>query len=149
AAGEDIFLKNTNGTRIIDAVRFGAQENGVATGRYPDGAPSFTRLAAPTPGTNNAPFRPKDIVINEIMFDPISGDSIDEYIELYNRSTNAINLGGWRIRDAVSYSIPANTILAAGAYLVIAKNAIHLRTNYAGLNTANCLGNYSGSLANS
>ncbi|HEY2952433.1 MAG TPA: lamin tail domain-containing protein, partial [Verrucomicrobiae bacterium] len=148
AAGEDIFLKNTNGTRIIDAVRFGAQENGVATGRYADGAPSFTRLARPTPGTNNAPFKTKDVVINEIMFDPVSGDSDDEYVELFNRSTNLVNLGGWRIRDAVSFTIPANTFLPAGGYLVIARNAARLRTNYAGLTAGNCLGNFSGSLAN-
>jgi len=79
----------------------------VPFGRYPDGASSFSRLATPTPGTNNAPFKPADVVINEIMFDPISSDSDDEYIELYNRGANAINIGGWHIRDAVSYNLPA------------------------------------------
>ena len=42
AAGETIFFKNKTGTRMIDAVRFGGQENGVATGRFPDGSDSFT-----------------------------------------------------------------------------------------------------------
>ena len=148
ASGEKIFFKNPNGTRVLDAVSFDAQENGVSMGRYPDGAPSFTRLASPTFGTNNAPFRATDVVINEIMFDPISSDSADEYIELFNRSTNAVDLGGWRLRGGISFNIPNGTTLAAGGYLVIAKNEAHLRANYAQLSTANCLGDYSGTLAN-
>src|SRR6185503_13328893 len=88
------------------------------------------------------------VVINEIMFDPISGDADDEYIELYNRGNTATNLGGWHVRGGVSYNIPNGTVLGAGGYLVIARNAAHLRTNYPNLTTANTLGNYTGSLAN-
>ncbi len=148
ASGESIFLKHPTNGRVIDAMRFGAQENGVSMGRSPDGAASFTRLATPTPGTNNTAFKPADVVINEIMFDPITSDSDDEFIELYNRSTNVMNLGGWRIRDAVSFNIPSGTMIAAGGYLVIAKNTAHLRTNYSNLTIANTLGDYSGTLAN-
>src|ERR1043166_7986418 len=36
AGGETIYFKNPSSSRVIDAVRFEAQENGVATGRYPD-----------------------------------------------------------------------------------------------------------------
>jgi Lamin Tail Domain/CotH kinase protein/Putative Ig domain/PA14 domain/Carbohydrate binding domain len=148
SGGETIYLKHPSGLRIIDAVRFEAQENGVATGRYPDGAPNFSRLAAPTPGTNNAPFKPAGVVIDEIMFDPISNDPDDEYIELYNRSTNTVNLSGWRIRDAVSFNLPDGTTIPSGGYLVIARNAARLRTQYQGLTPASCLGNYTGSLGN-
>jgi hypothetical protein len=148
AAGESIYLRAPGVGRVIDSLRFGAQENGVAFGRFPDGASSFTRLATPTPGTNNTTFKAADVVINEIMFDPISSDSDDEYIELYNRGTNVVNLSGWHLRDGVSFNIPNNTFLAAGGYLVIAKNAAHLRTNYPGLTVANTLGDFSGSLAN-
>jgi len=150
SGGETIYLKHSSGQRMLDAVRFEAQENGVATGRFPDGAPSFSRLKTPTPGTNNAPFKPDDnIVINEIMFDPVSNDPDDEYIELHNRGTNVANLGGWRIRDAVSFNIPDGTTIPAGGYLVIARNAARLRTQYQGLTPANCIGDYEGSLANS
>ena len=38
AAGETIYLKNPAATRVLDVLRFEGQENGVATGRYPDGA---------------------------------------------------------------------------------------------------------------
>ncbi len=148
AEGETLFIKQPGGQRVIDSIKFDSQENGVPLGRFPDGAASWTRLASATPGTNNAPFKGSSIVINEIMHDPASGDADDEFIELRNRGTNAVNLGGWRIRDAVSFNIPANTTLAAGGYLVIAKNAARLRANYAGLTVANCLGDFSGSLGN-
>jgi hypothetical protein len=146
SGGETIYLKHSSGQRMLDAVRFEAQENGVATGRFPDGAPSFSRLKMPTPGTNNAPFKPDDnVVINEIMFDPVSNDPDDEYIELHNRGTNAVNLGGWRIRDAVSFNIPDGTTIPAGGYLVIARNAARLMSQYQGLTP---IGDYDGSLAN-
>lgn len=148
SGGETIFFKHPSGRLVIDALRFEAQENGVPLGRFPDGAASFSRLIVATPGTNNAPLKPVDVVINEIMFDPISGDGADEFVELFNRGTNAVNLGGWRLRGGISYNIPNGTTLAAGGYLVIARDAARLRTNYAGLTTANCLGNFSGALAN-
>ena len=148
SGGETIFMKHPSGQRVLDAVRFEAQENGVALGRFPDGANHFSRLLAPTPGTNNAPVKPSDIVINEIMHDPVSGDADDEYVELHNRGTNAVALAGWRLRDGISYDIPAGTVIAPGGYLVIARNAARLRASYAQLNAGNCLGNYEGSLAN-
>ena len=148
SGGETIYFKHPSGQRVVDCLRFEAQENGVAFGRYPDGAVNFTRLAQPTPGTNNAPFRRTDVVINEIMYDPVSGSGDDEYLELYNRGTNAVNVGGWHVRDAVSFNIPNGTTISAGGYLVIARNAARLRTNYTGLTAANCLGNFSGSLGN-
>ena len=33
------------------------------------------------------------MVINELMYDPISGNDDDQYMELYNRGTNPVNLG--------------------------------------------------------
>ena len=89
AAGETIYLKDPNDARVIDAVRFGAQENGVSTGRYPDGAAGFDRLQTKTPGATNGRRRIPNVVINEIMYDPVSGDSEDEYVELHNRTTES------------------------------------------------------------
>jgi hypothetical protein len=148
AGGEAIYLKNPGGTRVIDALRFGAQETNVPLGRFPDGAPSFRRLLAPTPGTNNASPKPADVVINEIMYDPISGDSADEYIELLNPGLQTLDLGGWRLEDAVEFTLPEGTQLPGGGLLVIAKDAARLRANYPGLTAANTLGDYSGALAN-
>ncbi|HVV73932.1 MAG TPA: lamin tail domain-containing protein, partial [Verrucomicrobiae bacterium] len=147
AAGETIYFKNPDGSQYLDAVSFGGQENGVASGRWPDGGEEFYRLNAKTPGAPNGSIRQSAIVINELMYDPISGNDDDQYIELYNRSSQAVDLGGWQLSDAVSFTFPSNTVLSADSYLVVARNAAHLRTNYANLTVANCLGDYAGKLS--
>ena len=149
SGGETLYLWNSNRTRLLDVVQFGAQENGVSFGRHPDGAGEFYRLVARTLGTNNSDIRVSSVVINEIMYDPITGSDNDEYVELFNRTNVPVNIGGWRLEDGVSYTIPTNTILAANGYLVIAKSLTNLLAKYPQLNSTNTLGNYSGSLKNS
>ncbi|MGD8781883.1 MAG: lamin tail domain-containing protein [Ignavibacteria bacterium] len=60
-----------------------------------------------------------DIVINEIMYKPQSGEP--EWIEIFNRSNEEINLRGWKVLDASSsFSFPKeNLILTPGEFLVI------------------------------
>ena len=55
AAGETVYFVAADGSRVLNAVCFRAQENGVVFGRFPDGAPAFRRLSSVTLGTNNAP----------------------------------------------------------------------------------------------
>ena len=46
---------------------------------------------------------------------------LNEWIELFNDSSAAVNVGGWRIEDAVSSDvIPSGVSLAPGKFLVIA-----------------------------
>lgn len=149
ASGEAIYLIDPTSTRIIDAVSFGGQEAGVSSGRYPDGSADIRRLRAVTPGAANALWRVEDVVINEIMYAPITQNSADEYIELYNRSAAPVNLGGWRFTAGINFVIPAGTTLAPNGYLVIAKDAARLIARNPQLSAANTLGNYSGTLANS
>jgi hypothetical protein len=146
AVGESIYFKNPDQSRVLDAVQFAAQQNGVATGRWPDGANDFYRLSAKTPGGSNAPILISDVVINELMYDPISGNDDDQYIELYNRGTNTLNLSGWQLTSAVTFSFPSVT-LAPNAYLVVARNMTNLFAKYTNLNSANTVGNYSGKLS--
>ena len=148
ASGERLFLVNPSQTRVIDAVDFGPQANGVASGRYPDGSPTISILSALTPGAANARMKIADVVINEIMYSPISGDADDEFIELHNRSGSAVNLGGWRLQDGVTFTFPAGTVIPAGGFLVVGNNATNLLGNYPQLNAANTVGNYSGTLGN-
>jgi hypothetical protein len=148
SAGEAIYLVNPSQTRVVDAVRFGAQANGVTMGRYPDGAPGFYPLQSRTGGGPNAAPVIPDIVINEIMYHPISGNEDDEYVELLNRSAAPVNVGNWRFVDGIDFALPANTVIPAGGYLVVAKNAQRLRTNYANLQQLNTVGDFQGQLAN-
>ena len=147
SGGERLYLVNSNQNRVLDVVAFEGQATGVATGRHPDGAPDFRELASPTPGGTNSPPLRRDIVINEIMYHPLSGNSDDEYLELYNRGTNTVNLGLWRLSEGVSFTFPANTLLPPGGYLVVARNTLRLLSLYPHLTSANTVGNFSGSLA--
>ncbi len=149
SGGETVYLWNSNHTRLLDVVQFGAQENGVSFGRHPDGAGEFYRLQTRTFGTNNGDILVSPVVINEIMYDPITGNDNDEYVEIYNRTNVAVNIGGWRVEDGVSFTIPTNTMLAANSYLVIGKNLTNLLAKYPQLNATNVMGNYSGALKNS
>src|SRR6266516_4716087 len=146
SAGETIYFKSPDATRVLDAVQFGGQENGVSTGRYPDGADEFYRLTTRTPGLPNSDIRIGDVVLNEIMYAPISGDSSDEYVELYNQGAKAVDLSGWKFSDGIDFTFPGNRLLAPNAYLVIAKDAAHLTNRYPTLNAGNTLGDYGGKL---
>src|SRR5437773_3848021 len=149
AVGETIYFKNPDGSRVLDCVQFEGQENAVSMGRWPDGASEFYPMQTRTPGAANSAIRVRDVVINEIMYSPISGNDNEQYVELYNKGANAINVGGWRFTAGIDYLIPANTVIPASGYLVVAKNAANLFVPYANLNTNNTVGDFGGHLSGS
>jgi regulation of enolase protein 1 (concanavalin A-like superfamily) len=148
ASGQAIYLFDPAAPRILDVLVYKAQETGVAYGRSANGGGRWTRLATPTPGAANADRLIDDIVVNELMYNPISGDDDDQYIELYNKGANAVNMDGWSFVSGVSYVFPAVNV-APGGYLVVARNATNLFAKYPNLNTANTVGNYTGKLGHS
>ncbi|MCH2060959.1 MAG: lamin tail domain-containing protein [Verrucomicrobiales bacterium] len=83
-----------------------------------------------------------DVVINEIHYNPPENTVREEFIEIYNTDSVAIDLGGWRISGAVDYHFPAGISIAGGDFLVIAEDPSTL------LKTLNvtALGPYSGNL---
>jgi hypothetical protein len=145
--GETLYFIKPDGSRVLDAVQFGAQADGVSYGRWPDGANDFYAFTTNTPGTNNSAIVIGDIVINELMYDPISGNDDDQYIELYNKGTNAINLSGWEFTAGVTFTFPPNVIIGPNGYVVVGKNSANLLANYTNLNSGNTYGNYSGKLS--
>ncbi len=102
-------------------------------------SPTDTRDAANSV-TPNA-----DIVINEIMADPISNQTNAEYLELHNKGGALTTLTGWKIRGGIEYDIPAGTSIPAGGYLVIAGASQFFQTAYPGVAH---LGDWSGKLGN-
>ena len=74
----------------------------------------------------------------------------EEYIELYNKSTTAINVGGWQITKGVTYTIPtgvpATTTIAGGGYLVVAADAAAFHAKYP--TATNYVGGWIGQLGN-
>jgi hypothetical protein len=126
-AGERVilsYLPPTGSRRVVDAVRFKGQENGVSLGRYADGKAYWYALA-PTTGATNA--RPAlHPVISEIMYHPPdnpTNNTLEEFVEIRNPTDAAVALwtasGPWRIDGGVSYTFPSNTILASGESIVL------------------------------
>jgi hypothetical protein len=86
------------------------------------------------------------VVISEIMFHPDSGDVGDEYIELLNQGTQAVDLAGWKLNNGVDFTFASGT-LGAGQYLVVAANLAEFQANYP--TVTNVVGDWSGRLSNS
>jgi len=64
---------------------------------------------------------PGEVVITEIMYRP---DGSGEWIELFNRSSVAVDLSGWSVTDrsGASGSIAGGVEIEAGSFLVIAQD---------------------------
>ena len=75
------------------------------------------------------------VVISEVLADPPSGTGgdanqdgqrnsyEDEFIELYNTGSTAVDISGWRLGDSSAldkfFQFPANTVIAPGSFLVL------------------------------
>ena len=147
SSGETAYLKNPAGTRVIDALRFGAQPPGATFGRYPDGHPDRVgALASATPGGSNSAPEMAAVVINEIMYRPLHADG-SEYVELYNRGATAIDLGGWAFTSGFEYSFPDGASIAVGGFAVVAKDRAALLADHPQLDPGIVFGDFGGSLA--
>lgn len=87
--------------------------------------------------------RPLSVVINEINYNPADNSQETEYIELHNPGPSAVDVGNWRLADAVTYTIPPGTSIPAGGYLVIAENPAALSSWH----SVTSLGPWTGNLA--
>jgi hypothetical protein len=67
----------------------------------------------------------RDIVINEIYTDqtPLVGLPNAEFVELFNRSANPINIGGWKISDPNTNGTIGNYLLLPNQYVILCANA--------------------------
>lgn len=55
-------------------------------------------------------------------------ESPEAWIELYNRGTNTVDLGGWELDRGIDYTFPPGTTMAPGAYLVVTDNTNYLQS---------------------
>ncbi len=148
APGDVLYLYSADRSALLDAVRVGEGLRGRA-----DAAGSWRFPTVPTPGEPNTIDLTDDVVINELQYHraPVSreGEPVtarpEEWIELYNRGADAVDLGGWRLVDGVAYTFPAGTVLAPYAYLVVANDAAALRVEHPDVDV---VGDFSGRLDN-
>jgi Lamin Tail Domain len=71
------------------------------------------------------PTKQKDIIITEIFADPSPQIGLPdaEFIELYNRSMNPIDLAGWKLSDGSSIAIFSSQIILPKEYWIITSSA--------------------------
>ncbi|MHC4146552.1 MAG: lamin tail domain-containing protein, partial [Planctomycetota bacterium] len=98
-----------------------------------------------------SPAASAEVVVSELMYHPYSAQNVpenirQEYIELFNRGTAAVNLSGWRFSNAVNFVFPDVT-LGAGRYLVVAADVDTFKAVHPGV--SNVVGGWDGKLSNS
>ncbi|NIP94060.1 MAG: lamin tail domain-containing protein, partial [Akkermansiaceae bacterium] len=143
AAGDRLALFRPGGAELADARAVTNRLRGLSGDRwlYPK-APSFG-------GPNPFEFE-TDIVINEVMYnpfpirDPVFRRSDEQWIELFNKGDAEVDLSGWRFDDGIDFEFAEGTVLGAGDYLVIARDAAVLAARFPDLAIA---GEWNGSLS--
>ena len=147
-----LFLYDPSQTTVCDA---GRVENRLRA-RSPQHDGRWLNPDYATQGTANHFALYDQIVINEIMYhgyperdvtDVPFLEAREEWVELFNRSTEEVDLSGWAIGGGIQFDLPEATTLAAGEYLVIARDAATLVEKYPARNAV-IVGNFSGRLAN-
>lgn len=81
---------------------------------------SVTPANAATPSIN----------VNEIMYNPLSGNDGDEFIELYNTTGAPIDVSGWCFTEGVDGCFASSTVVAAGDYILAGGNAVQFNSTY-------------------
>ena len=59
------------------------------------------------------------VIINEIAWMGTKASANDEWIELHNTGTSAVDVSGWELSDGDALTIPLSGTLAGGAYAVL------------------------------
>ncbi|MFA7331696.1 MAG: lamin tail domain-containing protein [Candidatus Delongbacteria bacterium] len=73
-----------------------------------------------------------DVVINELHYNPPTSqgdDNFYEFLELVNTGAAEVDLGGW-VLSGVAHTFAPGTLIPAGGYLVLAKDAATIQTAY-------------------
>ena len=60
-------------------------------------------------------------------------NSPEQWVELFNRSSNTVDLTGWRLDEGIDFRFASNTTIAPGGYLVAAKDPAALLAKFPGI----------------
>jgi len=119
--GESILITASDGVTTIDSVTFAAQKKDVSQGRLPDGASTIVSFSSQTASPGYANWQPASVYINEVLANSVT--PFEDAIEIYNPTTNAVDIGGWWLSDDIlipkKYQIPAATSVPAHGFKVI------------------------------
>lgn len=146
---DDVRLLAPNGAEV-DKISYKSSEPDASWARIPDGAAYFALDCPPTPGTSNCSRAPSPtptatpfaerVVVNEFLAAPYADwnrddvlDSNDEWIELYNGASAAVDLSGWMVDDGKqgsgAFELPADTVIGPKSFLVLYGDDTHVGLN--------------------
>jgi hypothetical protein len=162
--GEEVCLSShldpngyLTGYRQIE--NFGASQTNVSLGRYykpSTGNFNFVAMDYNTPDVNNANPRVGPVVINEIMYNPPTGNQNEEYIELHNITGALVTLyrydksTPWKFTDGIDYTFNPSPVVTIPAYdyLILAKDLTAFTARYGVISGVQVVEGYSGRLSN-
>jgi hypothetical protein len=139
---------------------FGASQSNVSLGRYfkpSTGNFNFVAMDSNTPWLPNAAPKVGPVVINEIMYNPPSGNQNEEYIELHNITGAPVTLyrfdklTPWKFTDGIDYTFSTGPpiMIPANGYLILAKNLASFIAKYGSMPPGvQILDGYNGWLSN-
>jgi hypothetical protein len=106
---------------------------------------SVTLLLLLLLGSVSAGAADTDIIINELMYHAPGEREDLQYIELFNRGPEAVDLSGWSFQKGVRFEFPAVS-LQPGDFLVVARDTNAFARHY-GVTNGLLLGNFGGKLS--
>ncbi len=109
---------------------------------YPGPGFDLTPTDVNTCGDAPAGVDPGTIVISEIFYQPVSGDDLDEWLELHNNSARRVSLKRWFFSKGITF-VFGDVSMEPGAYLVVARDAARVKSAYG---ISNVVGDWTGSL---
>ncbi len=144
-----IFLSNPRGL-VVAAATFDRtlpperEGEDYSEALFPDGGSIHWVTLTDTRAAPNRVDAVTDVVINELFYHPPE-DRRGEFIELFHRGADAIDLSGYRFSKGVGYTFPPGTTLEAGEYLVIADDPTLVEEQHG---ISGVLGPFEGQLSN-
>ncbi len=87
------------------------------------------------------------VIITEIHYDPDVKTQWVEFVEIYNDADTPVDLSGWQLTDAVSFTFPNGSYLDAQQHGVIAQDLDAIQNKWAITSYFPCFGPYIGRLS--
>ncbi|MEO6077733.1 MAG: lamin tail domain-containing protein, partial [Candidatus Andersenbacteria bacterium] len=159
-AGDHVRLLLPDGVTIRDDIVYGSSKEGYSYNRIdaetyqqssmptpnsanildptPAPSPTLTPTITPTSSIPPSPTAPpvysSNIYINEFIPNPIGDDSKLEFIELYNSSSETVDISGWSVDDiadggSAPFIIPAGAEIPGHEYVVFYSDQTKLSLN--------------------
>ncbi|YCM42966.1 CotH kinase family protein [Verrucomicrobiaceae bacterium 227] len=91
------------------------------------------------------------VAFGAIEYQPASGNQDEEYLEITNPGSDAVDLSGWVLEGGVDHIFPGGTVIAAGESLFLSPDVRAFRaraTSPTGGESRFVQGNYSGHISN-